>query len=234
MKFTKQIGMAPKITNPHIVEHRKLGREQAWGIAWMAENKISIDQSLTGYRYLLYLLHEHFHLKQYKLTELQKDRSYISSIRAYPINLEIRSVKTFNVSPPSLKRDPSDPPGLPGGIAAGAVTFELNTSIIMLPKVPMRKRLFDPRVGFFATGYTVYTDDSQKAEDETIAVRWRLEPKNEADAKKQGQAAAQEKKKKVKEANEIKKEKLRKMLYCRKSARIVKKDIRNSMKHILS
>ncbi|MFM8485719.1 MAG: DUF5117 domain-containing protein, partial [Bacteroidota bacterium] len=45
--------------------------------------------------------------QQYKLTELQKDRSYISSIRAYPINLEIRSVKTFNVSPPSLKRDPS-------------------------------------------------------------------------------------------------------------------------------
>ena len=125
--------------------------------------------------------------QQYKLTELQKDRSYISSIRAYPINLEIRSVKTFNVSPPSLKREPSDPPGLPGGVAAGAVTFELNTSIIMLPKVPMRKRLFDPRVGFFATGYTVYTDDSQKAEDETFAVRWRLEPKNEADTKKQQQ-----------------------------------------------
>jgi hypothetical protein len=57
----------------------------------------------------------------------------------------------------------------------------------MLPKVPMRKRLFDPRVGFFATGYTVYTDDSQKAEDETFAVRWRLEPKNEADTKKQQQ-----------------------------------------------
>ncbi|MFN7830607.1 MAG: zinc-dependent metalloprotease, partial [Bacteroidota bacterium] len=37
------------------------------------------------------------------------------------------------------------------------------------------------------TGYTVYTDDSQKAEDETFAVRWRLEPKNEADTKKQQQ-----------------------------------------------
>ncbi len=50
--------MPPKITNPHKVEHRKLGREQAWGIAWMTENKISIDQTLTGYRYLLYLLGE--------------------------------------------------------------------------------------------------------------------------------------------------------------------------------
>ena len=62
----------------------------------------------------------------YKMGELQKDRSYISSIRAYPINLEIRSVKTFSVSPPSLKPsggDPFEPVNLPGGIAAGAVTF---------------------------------------------------------------------------------------------------------------
>lgn len=126
--------------------------------------------------------------QSFKMGELQKDRSYISSIRAYPINLEIRSVKTFSVSPPSLKPsggDPFEPVNLPGGIAAGVVTFELNTSIILLPKVPMRKRFFDRRVGYFATGYTVYDDNSQKAEDETIAVRWRLEAKNDADAKKQ-------------------------------------------------
>lgn len=47
----------------HEVEHRKLGRDNAYGIAWMNENKISIDSRITGYRYLLYLLHEHFHLK---------------------------------------------------------------------------------------------------------------------------------------------------------------------------
>lgn len=120
----------------------------------------------------------------YKLGELQKDRSYLSSIRAYPINIEIRSIKTFNVSPPSLKPS-GEGVNLPGGVAAGVLTFELNTSIILLPKVPMRKRYFDPRVGYFATGYTVYEDNSQKAKDETIAVRWRLEPKNEADARKQ-------------------------------------------------
>ncbi len=124
----------------------------------------------------------------YKLGELQKDRSYISSIRAYPINVEIRSVKTFKVSPPSLKpsgSDPSERSSLPGGLAAGAATFELNTSLILLPKTPMRKRFFDPRVGYFATGYTVFDDNSQKAERETFAVRWRLEAKNDADAKRQ-------------------------------------------------
>lgn len=126
-------------------------------------------------------------MQSYKLSELQKDRSYISSLRAYPINLEIRSVKTYKVAPPSLKpsTDPFERPNLPGGMAAGGVTFELNTSLILLPKTPMRKRFFDERVGYFATGYTVYDEQAQKAEDETIAVRWRLEAKNEADAKRQ-------------------------------------------------
>jgi hypothetical protein len=127
--------------------------------------------------------------QSYKINELQKDRSYITSIRSYPINVEIRSVKTFSVSPPSLKPsgggDPFEPVNLPGGIAAGAVTFELNTSLILLPKTPMRKRLFDQRVGYFATGYTVFDDNSQKAADETIAVRWRLEARNAADAARQ-------------------------------------------------
>lgn len=126
-------------------------------------------------------------MQMYKLTELQKDRSYIEHIHAYPINLEIRTVKTYKTSPPSIKpsTDPFERPNLLGGLAAGVVTFELNTSIILLPKTPMRKRFYDERVGYFATGYTVYDDNSQKAQDETFAVRWRLEAKNEADAKRQ-------------------------------------------------
>ena len=49
----------------------------------------------------------------------------------------------------------------------------------------MRKRPFDKRVGYFANGYDVFEEDSQKAETEIFAVRWRLEPKNEEDALKQ-------------------------------------------------
>ena len=125
----------------------------------------------------------------YKLTDLQKDRSYIESMRAYPINVEIRTVKTFGVTPPSLNPpttpSPFEPVLLRGGLSAGVVTFELNTSLILLPKEPMRKRFFDPRVGYFATGYTVYDDNSQRTKDETFAARWRLEPKNAADAARQ-------------------------------------------------
>jgi GNAT superfamily N-acetyltransferase len=49
----------------------------------------------------------------------------------------------------------------------------------------MRKRAFDKRVGYFTNGYDVFEEDSQKAETEIFAVRWRLEPKNAEDAEKQ-------------------------------------------------
>ena len=49
----------------------------------------------------------------------------------------------------------------------------------------MRKRTSDKRVGYFANGYAVFEDESLKADKETFAVRWRLEPKNAEDAEKQ-------------------------------------------------
>ncbi|HMX39821.1 MAG TPA: zinc-dependent metalloprotease [Saprospiraceae bacterium] len=127
--------------------------------------------------------------QRFKINDIQKDRSYIQSVRTYPLNTEIRSVKTFSVAPPSLKPpttfDPFDPVNLPAGMDAGVVTFEINTSLLLLPKTPMRARFYDPRVGYFATGYTTFEEESQRAEDKYLAVRWRLEPKNADDAARQ-------------------------------------------------
>lgn len=123
-----------------------------------------------------------------KLAMLQADRSFIQHIRTYPINTEIRTVKTFAITPPP---PPSPIPMpqvggyLPAGRDAGFVTMEFNTSMLLLPKVPMRKRLFDPRVGYFSTSKSIFGEESQKADNETIAVRWRLEPKNAEDAARQ-------------------------------------------------
>ena len=66
-----------EIKNPHKVEHRKLGREKAHGLAWDEKNKIEIDIRLTGYRYLLIALHEHFHLKHpdWSETRVRKESS---------------------------------------------------------------------------------------------------------------------------------------------------------------
>jgi hypothetical protein len=112
-----------------------------------------------------------------RLGGVAADRSYIEQINTFPLNTEVRSVKTFSSgggmpSPFSLSfSSPSD--------AAGAVTLEMNTSFLLLPAVPMRKRLFDPRVGYFADDYTIYSDDQQKIDNQEFIVRWRLEPRAE-------------------------------------------------------
>lgn len=117
--------------------------------------------------------------RSFSLTAIQADRSFIQSIRSFPINTEVRMVKTFTsvLPPPSAGSGPAQVRELPAGANAGVVTVEINTSMILLPKVPARKRLFDPRVGYFANGYTVYGEESQKSETEVFAVRWPLEPK---------------------------------------------------------
>ena len=51
---------------------------------------------------------------------------------------------------------------------------------MLLPKVPMRPRNFDPRVGFFTVDRVNYGLDEQKAATETFITRWRLEPKDPA------------------------------------------------------
>jgi hypothetical protein len=116
--------------------------------------------------------------RRFSLTTLQTDRSFIQSIRSYPINTEVRMVKTFAsaLPPPSSPTAPPTVTPLPAGSNTGFVTIETNTSLILLPR-PARKRLFDKRVGFFATGYTIYGEESQRSETEVFAVRWRLEPK---------------------------------------------------------
>lgn len=117
----------------------------------------------------------------------QKDRSFISKVSSYPINTEIRSVKTFTTTPPKISSTPTPQIGvnLPSALDAGVITVEMNTSMILLPKTPMRKREFDARVGYFANQFGVFEEDSQKSDTKVFAVRWRLEPKSAEDAQKQ-------------------------------------------------
>jgi uncharacterized protein DUF4953/uncharacterized protein DUF5117/uncharacterized protein DUF5118 len=120
--------------------------------------------------------------RRFNLAALAADRSFIEFIHTYPINTEIRTTKTFASSP--IPAAPSAggraPQGeLPAAEVSGAVTVELNNSFLLLPKEPMRKRLFDPRVGFFASQYTEYNDDEQRVKETEYIHHWRLEPKDE-------------------------------------------------------
>ncbi len=120
--------------------------------------------------------------RRLNLSMLSGDRSYIQSINTYPLNTEVKTVKTFSSSPsiPGLSL-----PGAPGGSTvpaaqdAGALTLEMNTSFIKLPQTPMQSRAWDKRVGYFPDDFTRFSDDQQRVERNTFAVRWRLEPKPE-------------------------------------------------------
>jgi Met-zincin/Domain of unknown function (DUF5117)/Domain of unknown function (DUF5118) len=120
--------------------------------------------------------------RRFNMAALAPERSYIESIHTYPINTEIRTVKTFTASP--APAGPAAGGRAPSGTlaaeeVAGAVTVELNNSFLLLPKTPMRKRLFDPRVGFFASQYTEYGDNQQRVDVTEFIHHWRLEPKDE-------------------------------------------------------
>lgn len=121
------------------------------------------------------------------IVAFQKDKSFISKVSSFPINTEIRSVKTFTTTPPRISTTPTPQIGvnLPSALDAGLITMEMNTSMILLPQTPMRKREFDARVGYFANQFGVFEEDSQKSETSVFAVRWRLEPKSPEDALKQ-------------------------------------------------
>jgi hypothetical protein len=109
-----------------------------------------------------------------RLGGIQTDKSYIVDIRPYPINTEIRTVKTYSRgSGPAIIGSPQ--PSAPGGYS----TFELNTSMVLLPKTLMRPRYYDDRVSYFTTEFTDYDADPQGVKDISLITRWRLEPKPE-------------------------------------------------------
>jgi hypothetical protein len=116
----------------------------------------------------------------FNLSAPATDRSYINSIKTFPINTEIRVTRTYSASAPmgiAMSPFPSIP--LVAAAEAGAVTLEINTSMVLLPKEPYKRRFFDERVGYFSDGYTNYGLDVQKSQNETFITRWKLEPKAE-------------------------------------------------------
>ena len=105
--------------------------------------------------------------KQYKVSRLDDNRSYIDTIRSYPENIEIRHVKTYNAGDP------------PSNESLGSISLEFSNSMILLPEVPMERRYFDERVGWFTTEQTDYGLAAQKSETVEYLDRWRLEVKDE-------------------------------------------------------
>ncbi len=107
-----------------------------------------------------------FYRKRYKVSRLDGDKSFIESIKSYPLNVEARHVKTYIASNP------------PSNSSLGTISVEINNSMILLPEEPMKRRYFDRRVGWFARGQVDYGLDAQESKTITFLDRWRLEVKD--------------------------------------------------------
>lgn len=105
--------------------------------------------------------------KRYKITRMDKERSFIERINSYPKNVEVRHVKTYLSNQPPSNR------------SVGSISLEMSNSMILLPENPMKRRYFDKRVGWFARSQTDYGLDEQKSKSLTYLDRWRLEVKDE-------------------------------------------------------
>lgn len=98
---------------------------------------------------------------------LVQDRTFMDTIKTYPINVEVTTLRTYNITSGKLP-----------AATTGSVTVKLNTSMVMLPKEPMQPRLADERVGFFQNPVTEFSDDQQVTVRGAIIQRYRLEPKD--------------------------------------------------------
>ena len=106
--------------------------------------------------------------RQYQVRRLDPARSFINTVRSFPMNIEVRHTQTFEAGEP-----PSDG-------SSGAISLEMGQSLVLLPRTPMRPRHADARIGFFTVSRVNYGLDVQKAADERFIRRWRLEPSDTA------------------------------------------------------
>ena len=109
---------------------------------------------------------------------LQPDRTFIDTIKTFPINIEVSTLRTYTEGQRAAR-----PGAAPTAAPAAAptqgnfMTFTINTSIVLLPEKPMQPRLQDERVGYFTKNITKFSD-SAPSERTAIISRYRLEPKD--------------------------------------------------------
>ncbi|PCI02515.1 MAG: zinc-dependent metalloprotease [Flavobacteriaceae bacterium] len=103
--------------------------------------------------------------KQYKISRLDGLNSFIETVKSYPLNIESRHVKTYSAS------------AAPSHSSTGSITVEMSNSMILLPKLPMKRRYHDQRVGWFTSGQVDYGNEAHKSKKLTFLDRWKLEVK---------------------------------------------------------
>ena len=102
-----------------------------------------------------------------KIGNIQNNTTFIDTMKVYPTNIEIVTTRTYGAQN-----------GQSAASQTGSITLGMNTSMVLLPKEPMRGRLWDERVGYFVNGITLFSDDQHKTQRESYIARYRLVPKD--------------------------------------------------------
>jgi hypothetical protein len=102
----------------------------------------------------------------YKVKNLDDSRSFITSVKSFPMNIEVIQDFTYNASNPSMLENTE------------TISLQMNQSMILLPEEPMQPRLFDKRVGWFTVNQYDYSSEALKSDKKTFIKKWRLEPKD--------------------------------------------------------
>ncbi len=102
--------------------------------------------------------------KNFQIKGLDKGRSFISHMKSFPQNVEVRHVLTYKGNK------------LPDNAITNTLSIEMNQSFILLPEEPMQPRYYDARVGYFSIQQTDYSLDEHRAAKKRFITRWRLEP----------------------------------------------------------
>jgi len=112
--------------------------------------------------------------ENYKIGGVDKKRSFIDSAKSFPENTEILHTLTFNANK------------APRSNQTKSFSFQINHSIIALPKDLMKIRYEDERVGWFTTEKINYSSEALKSEKFSLIRRWKLEP-SDLDAYSRGE-----------------------------------------------
>ena len=100
----------------------------------------------------------------YQVRRLDNSRSYIDTVRTFPLNVEVRHIMSYEAM------------NAPSASGTNTISLLMNQSMALLPKEPMRPRHHDYRVGWFTVTQLDFGSDEQKAATRSLIRRWRLEP----------------------------------------------------------
>jgi hypothetical protein len=106
---------------------------------------------------------------------IDENRSWIEEVKAFPTNIEVRSLLTFRPGAGGFGGRFSGSGASTSGRSATAL---IHYSLTLLPEKPMLGRHFDPRVGYFTETFEDYAADKTWMVRREYITRYRLEKKD--------------------------------------------------------